>query len=397
MEPVHVAGSEVEFATLHNQDVVKAKGVLIGDTIVIRKAGDVIPEVLGPVLELRPPDAREFVMPLECPECGSPLVPAKEGDIDLRCLNARNCPAQVRGRLEHIGSRGALDIEGLGEDSATALTPPHGPLTTEAGLFDLGEEDLPRTETPVLDPETGLQKHRQSDGAPIVKRMFWNVVARWPEEAQAIRLIRDREAAGFAKRPEWSVSKTGHDLVQQIETAKSKDLWRFLVALNIRHVGPVAARALAAYFGSLAAIRTADADQLAAVDGVGPIIAEAVIEWFQVDWHVEIVDRWAAAGVPWAIPGHPGPGAADEASSGPLAGLTVVVTGAVEGYTRDGAEEAVIAAGGKPTGSVSKKTGVVVVGPGAGSKEQKAIDLGVPIVPAERFDELLERGLAILD
>jgi len=367
MEPVHVAGSMVRQATLHNQDVVKAKGVLIGDTVVLRKAGDVIPEILGPVVELRDGSEREFVMPEFCPECGTALAPAKEGDIDLRCPNARACPAQVRGRIEHIGSRGGLDIEGLGEVSAFALTAPHGPLATEAGLFDLTLDDLLPIEVP---------------GENAIETPFRKVARQARKDAPA----------------EYGPSAAAEELIAELEKAKTKDLWRILVSLNIRHVGPVAARALAGYFGSLGAIYAASADELAGVDGVGPIIADAVIEWFQVDWHAEIIDRWAAAGVQFEIPGHPGPGvAAAEGEGGPLSGLTVVVTGTIEGYTREAAEEAVIAAGGKPSGSVSKKTSAVVVGPGAGSKETKALELGVPIVPAERFTAFIERGLALLD
>jgi len=370
LEPILVAGSVVRRATLHNQDVVRAKGVLIGDTVVLRKAGDVIPEILGPVVELRDGSEREFVMPTECPECGATLAPSKEGDVDLRCPNARACPAQVRGRIEHIGSRGGLDIEGLGEVSAIALTPPNGPLTTEAGLFDLRLEDLTPIEVPTI-------RGGEVQGTETPYR-------------KVVRQARKDEAA------EYGPSSAALELLAELEKAKTKDLWRLIVSLNIRHVGPVAARALAAYFGSLTAIRAASVDELAAVDGVGPIIAEAVGDWFDVDWHVEIVERWAAAGVQWATPGHPGPGAGEETQDGPLSGLTVVVTGTIEGYTREGAEESVIAAGGKPSGSVSKRTGAVVVGPGAGSKETKAIELGVPIVPAERFGEFLQRGLEVL-
>ena len=357
MEPVRVAGSVVRQATLHNQDVVKAKGVLIGDTVVLRKAGDVIPEVLGPVVELRDGSEREFVMPRECPECGAVLAPAKEGDIDLRCPNTKACPAQVRGRVEHIGSRGALDIEGLGEVSAIALTPPHGPLTTEAGLFDLTLEDLAMIEVGGERPYRKIVKQARRD-APA----------------------------------EYGPSAAAEELIAELDKAKTKDLWRFLVALNIRHVGPVAARALASYFGSLEAIRAASAAELAAVDGVGPIIAEAVIDWFTVDWHVEIVERWAAAGVQWAIEGHAGPGGASASAGGVLDGLTIVVTGTIEGFTREEAEEAILSRGGKAAGSVSKKTSFVVAGPGAGSKLAKAGDLGIRILDAEEFRTLLAEG-----
>ncbi|OJX70113.1 MAG: DNA ligase (NAD(+)) LigA [Micrococcales bacterium 73-13] len=398
LEPIRVAGSVVRRATLHNQDVVRAKGVLIGDMVVLRKAGDVIPEILGPVAELRDGSEREFVMPTRCPDCGAALAPSKEGDVDLRCPNARACPAQVRGRIEHIGSRGGLDIEGLGEVSAAALAQPlvpsPPPLVTEAGLFGLTAEALFPVEVVVRDGETGVPK-ADSTETPFRRVRKAPAPGKPPSRSRPDPPF-DPDGP-FDGTESEILSSAALELLAELEKAKAKDLWRFLVALNIRHVGPVAARALAGFFGSLGAIRAASADELAAVDGVGPIIAEAILEWFAVDWHVEIVERWAAAGVPWAIPGHPGPGVAEDAPSGPLAGLTVVVTGSIEGYTREGAEEAVIAAGGKPSGSVSKRTSAVVVGPGAGSKETRAIELGVPVVPAERFAAFLERGLDVLD
>lgn len=379
MEKVRVAGSEVRQATLHNQDVVKVKGVLIGDTVVLRKAGDVIPEVLGPVVELRDGSEREFVMPTNCPECGTPLKPAKEGDIDLRCPNARSCPAQVRGRVEHIGSRGALDIEALGEVSAAALTQPDvpsiPPLQTEAGLFALTIEQLLPIEVVVTDAETGLPKLEANGSARRRSPFRRNPTA--AEKKQGL------------EGPQPSASAL--TLLAELEKAKTKPLWRLLVSLNIRHVGPVAARALADHFGSLEAIRAASADELAAVDGVGGIIAEAVIDWFAVDWHVEIVEQWAAAGVRFATPGHPGPGAA-AAAGGVLAGLTVVATGSLEGFTREGAQEAIIAAGGKAASSVSKKTDFVAAGPGAGSKLAKAEALGLRIIDAAQFAILVTEG-----
>ena len=390
MEPAHVAGSVVRQATLHNQDVVKAKGVLIGDTVVLRKAGDVIPEVLGPVVEKRDGTERAFVMPAECPECGTPLRPMKEGDIDLRCPNAKDCPAQVRGRVEHIGSRGALDIEALGEVTAAALTQPDvpadPPLHTEAGLFDLTLEDLFPIDVVVRDAETGLPK---LDGAGRAK-------ARSP-------FRRKRRLSGKDADPPFDpdgpfdgdethiVSAQAIKLLEELEKAKTKELWRLLVALNIRRVGPVAARALAGWFGSLDAIRAAGRDELAAVEGVGAIIADSLTEWFEVDWHREIIDRWSAAGVRFATPGHPGPGAAATAG-GVLAGLTVVATGTLEGYTREGAQEAIIRAGGKAASSVSKKTDFVAAGPGAGSKLAKAEELGVRIIDAAQFHLLVTEG-----
>ncbi|MBI5161748.1 MAG: NAD-dependent DNA ligase LigA [Micrococcales bacterium] len=386
MEPVRVAGSVVRQATLHNRDVVRQKGVLIGDTVVLRKAGDVIPEVLGPVVELREGDEREFVMPTDCPVCGTPLAPAKEGDVDLRCPNARACPAQVRGRVEHIGSRGALDIEGLGEVGAAALTQPSvpekPPLVTEAGLFELTIEDLVPIQVRVRDAETGLVK-LDDDGTPRTETPY-----------RRRRQKKDGPwTAGEAGGPDEVPSSAGRKLIAELERAKTAELWRILVALSIRHVGPVAARALAQWFGSIEAIRAASTEELAAVDGVGGVIAEALVDWFAVDWHREIIDRWSAAGVQTATPGHPGPGHAVRAD-GPLSGLTVVATGSLEGFTREGALEAIVAAGGRAASSVSKKTDFVAAGPGAGSKLQRAEELGVRIIGADQFALLLREGPA---
>lgn len=368
MKPVTVAGSVVRQATLHNQDVVVQKGVLIGDTVVLRKAGDVIPEILGPVVELRDGTERTWIMPTDCPECGATLAPAKDGDIDLRCPNTEHCPAQVRGRVEHIGSRGALDIEGLGEVTAAALTQPlvpsTPPLSSEAGLFDLTIDDLFPIEVSVKDSETGLAKLDEKTGQPVTQTPFRATV-----------------------KKELVPSQDALKLIKGLEDAKTKDLWRFLVALNIRHVGPVAARALAAHFGSLTAIESASPEELSAVDGVGAIIAASLVEWLAVDWHRDIVARWRAAGVPFAIPGHPGPGAAHETIDGPLSGEVVVITGPMPGYKRDQAEEAVRQAGGTITSSVSVKTTLVFVGPSdkPSSKETKARELGIRIIPADEF------------
>jgi DNA ligase (NAD+) len=380
MEPVRVSGSTVRQATLHNQDVVKVKGVLIGDTVVLRKAGDVIPEVLGPVVELRDGTEREFVMPADCPVCGTPLKPAKEGDVDLRCPNARSCPAQVRGRVEHIGSRGALDIEGLGEIGAVALTQPvvpvPPPLVTEAGLFALTLRDLFDVQVRVWGSEaieTPFKRKRQKRDGEF-----------------------DPAVDEFAGDAEYVPSVGALKLIDELEKAKGKELWRFLVALSIRHVGPVAARALAAHFGSLAAIRAASRDELAAVEGVGGIIADAVLDWFEEPWHVEIVDAWASAGVPWQVSESERARSAG-AADGPLAGLTVVATGSLEGYSREEAQEAIVRAGGKAASSVSKKTDFVAAGPGAGSKLTKAEELGLRIIDAAQFKLLVEQGPAALD
>lgn len=365
VEPVTVAGSEVEFATLHNQDVVKAKGVLIGDTVVIRKAGDVIPEILGPVVDLRDGGEREFVMPGECPECGTPLRAMKEGDIDLRCPNARTCPAQLRERVSYLAGRECLDIEHFGEVAAAALTrplePADPPLVDEGDLFDLTVEKLLPIKAYVLDPDSGLPKRDPKTGEEKVVTVFAN--------------------------QKGEPKKNTLALLQNIEAAKTRPLARFLNGLSIRHVGPVAAQALAREFRSIDRIEQATEAELAATDGVGPIIAAALKEWFAEDWHREIVRKWKAAGVPL-----------EEASSGedegprPLEGLTVVVTGTLENYTRDGAKDALQSQGAKVTGSVSKKTSFVVVGDNPGSKYDKAMQLKVPVLNEDGFGVLLEQG-----
>ena len=390
LEKVLIAGSQVRQATLHNQEVVREKGVLIGDTVIVRKAGDVIPEVLGAVEADRDGSEREFVMPELCPECGTPLRAIKEGDIDLRCPNARSCPAQVRGRVEHIGSRGALDIDGLGEVTAAALTQPLEPLPplliTEANLFGLTAEELFPITVEVTDPETGMPR-LDDDGTPRIRTPF-----------RRKRRLTGKDPDGpftpdsheFAGTEEFVPSENAHKLLRGLREARNKDLWRQLVALNIRHVGPVAARGLAQHFGSLGAIEAASVEELADVEGVGAVIAESIADWLAVDWHQEIVAEWRAAGVTFEIPGHPGPGGG--ASGGILEGLSIVVTGSLDGFTRDEAKEAIISRGGKATGSVSKKTDFVVVGPGAGSKEDRARELGRPILDEEGFALLLAEG-----
>ncbi|MCP2030595.1 DNA ligase (NAD+) [Okibacterium sp. HSC-33S16] len=398
VEPVRVAGSTVSQATLHNQDVVKAKGVLIGDTVVLRKAGDVIPEILGPVVELRDGTERPFVMPERCPSCDTPLRPAKEGDKDLRCPNSRSCPAQVRGRVEHVGSRGALDVEGLGEVAAAALTQPLDPArppladangdVSEAGLFSMTIEDLFPVTVTVFDFETGLPKVTD-DGE--VKRVTPFRRRRAKKDGPF-----DPNAETFSGDEFFVPSKGALELLDNLSASRTKPLWRILVALNIRHVGPVAARALANYFGSLDAIRAATREQLAETEGVGGIIADAVTDWFEVDWHRQIIEEWTRAGVQFSTPGHPGPGAAGD-EGGVLSGLTVVATGSLEGFTREGALEAIIAAGGKAASSVSKKTDFVAAGPGAGSKLAKAEELGLRIIDAEQFALLVTEGPAALD
>ncbi|MEU8621050.1 NAD-dependent DNA ligase LigA [Streptomyces sp. NPDC048623] len=365
VEPVTVAGSEVEFATLHNQEVVKAKGVLIGDTVVLRKAGDVIPEILGPVTDLRDGTEYAFVMPAECPECGTPLKPMKEGDIDLRCPNARSCPAQLRERLAFLAGRSSLDIENFGMVAAAALTrplePAEPPLADEGGLFDLTIEQLLPVRAYVLDADSGLPKRDPKTGEPKIVSVFANQKGEPKKNALA--------------------------MLANIEAAKTRPLARFLNGLSIRHVGPVAAEALARQFRSLERIEQATEEELAAVDGVGGIIAAAVKQWFAEEWHQEIVRKWRAAGV--ALEDE---GAGEDEGPRPLDGLTVVVTGTLQDFTRDGAKESLQAQGAKVTGSVSKKTAFVVVGDNPGSKYDKAMQLKVPVLDENGFRILLEQG-----
>nr|WP_062201581.1 NAD-dependent DNA ligase LigA [Demequina salsinemoris] len=389
MDPVTVAGSTVRQATLHNQDVVRAKGVRIGDVVVLRKAGDVIPEIVGPVAALADDGypREDFVMPAECPECGTPLRAMKDGDVDLRCPNARSCPAQVRGRVEHIGSRGCLDVEALGEVTAAALTQPlrpaQPPLVTEAGLFDLSLDDLLPIEVVVRDAETGLPKEDDS-GEVRVRAPFQKVELAYPPGAESMSAA-ERRKAGITKSVRNVLpSAQALTLLDELEKAKAKELWRVLVSLNIRHVGPVASRALATTFGSMDAIRAASAEDLAAVEGVGEIIAESVGEWFEVDWHRDIVERWAAAGVRMAEE------KTDDTIAQTLEGLTIVATGTLEGFSRDGIKEAIISRGGKAASSVSKRTDYVVVGANAGSKAAKAEELGVPVLDERQFVALCE-------
>lgn len=360
LSPVRVAGSEVEFATLHNADQVVAKGIMIGDTVVLRKAGDVIPEILGPVVALRTGNEKKFVMPKNCPECGSKLAPASEGDVDLRCPNSQSCPAQLRERIAYIGSRSVLDIEALGYVSATALTQPlepaKAPIQSEADLFDLTLEKLLPIRAYVLDPDTGLAKH-DLDGTPKV--------------------------VDFFRKKDGTPAEVALKLLSNLEDAKTKELWRIMVALSIRHVGPVAARALCEHFGSLAAIFDASESELAEVEGVGPTLAKSILDWWSEDWHKDIIKRWEKAGVQLAIPGHAGPGSIKR--EGVFSGLTIVVTGTLTSLSRDEAKARIIAEGGKAASSVSKKTSFVVAGPGAGSKLAKAEELGVEVIDEQAF------------
>ncbi|HEX6077478.1 MAG TPA: NAD-dependent DNA ligase LigA [Micromonosporaceae bacterium] len=333
LEPVLVAGSTVGYATLHNTDEVKRKGVRIGDTVVIRKAGDVIPEVVSPVVDLRDGAEREFSMPTECPECGTELRREKESDVDIRCPNSRSCPAQLRERLFHLAGRGGLDIEVLGYKAGVALLESEV-IGDEGDLFSLDES----------------------------------------------RLL----ACPFFVNKDGTLGANGVKLLGHLEEARRRPLWRVLVALSIRHVGPTAAAALALQFGSIDRIGSASQEELAAADGVGPTIAESIVEWFGVGWHRQVVEKWAAAGVRMA----------EEHTEGlrPLEGVTVVVTGSLRGFSRDEAKEAVQRRGGRASGSVSKKTGFVVAGESPGSKYDKAVQLKVPVLDEAGFRVLLEQG-----
>lgn len=334
MEPVKVAGSTVAMATLHNGEEVGRKGVLIGDRVVIRKAGDVIPEVLGPVTDVRTGDEREFHMPTHCPECGTELAYEKQGDADIRCPNARYCPAQLRERLFHLAGRGAFDIEVLGYESATALLD-SGVVADEGDIFDLDAGKL-----------------------------------------GSVELFRTQSG---------ELSVNGTKLLANLESAKHRPLWKVLVALSIRHVGPTAAQALAREFESVESIENASEQEIAEVDGVGPAIASSVREWFGVDWHREVVEKWRRAGVRMAEE-------RDESIPRNLEGLSIVVTGSLENLSRDEAKEAIMARGGRAAGSVSKKTAFVVAGEGPGSKYDKAVQLKVPVLDESGLRVLLDQG-----
>ncbi len=402
MEPVVVAGSTVERATLHNQFDVKRKGVLIGDTIILRKAGDVIPEILAPVKQLRDGSEREFVMPTECPSCGTTIRPEKEGDKDWRCPNQKDCPSQVTGRVAHAASRGAFDIEALGDESALALTDPDKRRSEAAAAVEAGHyletesgrvrsvDDFPAEQTGVVRTGANLfdltvddlrdvfvYQPVMSKGAPTgdwrAVRAFWT--------RHSTRTLKSGDVKVTESKPSANTVK----LIDELEKAKSQPLWRVLVALSIRHVGPTAARSLATAWGSLDAIRSAHVEQLAETDGVGMVIAESVKAYFDEQWRADLVDAWAASGVRMEDD-------VDEGFVKTLEGLTIVVTGSLENFTRDGAKEAIIQRGGKASGSVSKKTDYVVVGENAGSKATKAEELGLTILDEDGFATLLENG-----
>ena len=423
MERILVAGSHVSRATLHNASEVARKGVLIGDLVVLRKAGDVIPEIVAPVVAARDGSEYPFVMPENCPSCGTKLAPQKEGDVDLRCPNQAGCPAQITERIAHLGARSALDIEGLGDEAALALTQPEANRDEVAAALAAGRtvflEDgtalhmektaelthgeligdaealLPPVQTPVLSSESDVFSLKAEQLRDV---MVWKPVTKDGQETGDWMQVRyfwtkawkQKGNSGVYIPLESSPLKNTKMMLEQIEAAKERPLARILVALSIRHVGPTAASALAMTFPSMDLLMEASVEQLAQVDGVGQVIAQSLREWFDVDWHVEIIRAWQAAGVRME----------DEVREDieqTLEGLTVVVSGAMPGYTREGAKEAIVARGGKASGSVSKKTSLVIVGPGAGSKAAKAEALGVPVVDESYFERVLEQGLAALD
>ena len=423
MERILVAGSHVSRATLHNASEVARKGVLIGDLVVLRKAGDVIPEIVAPVVAARDGSEYPFVMPENCPSCGTKLAPQKEGDVDLRCPNQAGCPAQITERIAHLGARSALDIEGLGDEAALALTQPEANRDEVAAALAAGrtvflengtalrmektaelthgeligdaEALLPSVQKPVLSSESDVFS---LDAERLRDVMVWKPVTKEGQETGDWMQVRyfwtkawkQKGNSGVYTPLESTPSKNTEMMLEQIKAAKERPLARILVALSIRHVGPTAASALAMTFPSMDLIMEASVEQLAEVDGVGQVIAQSLREWFDVDWHVEIVRAWQAAGVRME----------DEAREDieqTLEGLTIVVSGAMPGYTREGAKEAIVARGGKASGSVSKKTSLVIAGRGAGSKTAKAEALGVPVVDESYFERVLERGLAALD
>ena len=330
LEPVRVGGVTVSRATLHNEDEVARKGVLVGDTVVVRRAGDVIPEIVGPVPELRDGTERPFVMPRTCPACGTALV-RTEGEADTRCPNTVACPAQMRESIFHFAGRGALDIDGLGYETAQALIEV-GRLRDVGDVLHLTAESF-----------TGLR--------------------------------------GFAE-------KKVEQILRGLDAARNRPIWRLLVGLSIRHVGPTAAHALARAFGSIDAIAAASVEELAAVEGVGPTIAAAVKEWFADPRHRDILERLRAGGARFADE----TAAAGSDTPRPLAGLTFVITGTLAGFSREQATQAVQARGGKVSGSVSKKTSYVVAGDNPGSKYDKAVQLGVPVLDEAAFAQLLQSG-----
>lgn len=335
MEPVKVAGSTVTNATLHNAEEILRKGVLIGDWVLIRKAGDVIPEVLGPVIDRRNGSEKKFIMPKKCPDCGSTLRAMSEGDVDIRCPNSQSCPAQLIERIFYIGSRSALDIDILGYESAAALLKDRL-IIDESDLFNLTSSDLAKSD--------------------------------------------------FFLKKDGTLGKNAQSFLTALENAKKRPLWRVIVALSIRHVGPTAAQALAQEFGSIEKISKAAEEELAGIDGVGSVIAKSIKEWFAESWHQAIVKKWSKAGVQMKED------AKSTSSTQTLAGLTLVVTGSLNDFTRDGVNDVIMEHGGKSSSSVSKKTDYVVVGDSPGSKLAKAEELGVRVLNESEFKTLLAKG-----
>jgi DNA ligase (NAD+) len=371
MEPTKVAGSTVENATLHNAHEVRRKDVRPGDTVILRKAGDVIPEILGPVLALRPEGLEPWQMPTHCPACGTELAQQKEGDKDLRCPNHEHCPAQVRERVFHVAGRGAFDIEGMGYEACVALLE-SGALRNEAAIFDLAAGN----------PDPALRE-------TLADVQVWREIRTKGEGTGKFALVPYFYSKATAKKPS-APTRTTEKLFEELEKAKAKPLWRVLVGLSIRHVGPTASRSLATRYGSMDKIIEAleaegAREALAEVDGVGAIIADALIEWFSVDWHREIIAAWAAAGVLMKDE-------QDASITRHLEGMSIVVTGTLPTYSRDAAKEAIIIRGGKAAGSVSKNTAYLVAGEAAGSKLDKAVALGVQVLDEEGFVLLLNGG-----
>ena len=340
-DPVFVAGSTIARATLHNIDEIRRKNVRVGDTIVVHKAGDVIPEVVGPVLELRPGDAPEFHMPTTCPSCGSPVI-REEGEVAYRCVSI-DCPAQAHERLCHWVGRKAMDIDGLGDELIGKLV--------AAGMV--------------------------SDVADFYDRLTETALAACPTGRVSV--------AG----DDILVGKTiAAKVMAQVEESRGRGLARVLFGLGIRHVGEQVARSLAKEFGSLTSLMSADEERIAAVEGVGPKIAHSVREFLSVEENAAVLERLREAGV--ALEEEQ----AGEATPQTLAGLTFVLTGTLERHTRDEAKAALQAFGAKVSGSVSKKTSYVVAGAAAGSKLTKAEQLGVPVLDEEALDHILETGEA---
>ena len=347
-DPVTVAGSTIARATLHNLDEIRRKNVREGDTIIVHKAGDVIPEVVGPVLSLRPADAVEFQMPTTCPSCGSPVI-QEEGEVAFRCVSI-DCPAQAVERLIHWGSRKAMDIDGLGDELINRMVE-EGVLSDVADFYDkLTEETLANMPTGrVYDTDTA--DHLSGDSIPVGHTIAKKVMAK-------------------------------------VEESKTRGLGRVLFGIGMRHVGANVAELLAQEFGSIQALATAPVEKIAEIPGIGPKIAESVHEFFSIPENVAVIERLRQAGV---VLEEEKP---ENELPQTLAGLTFVLTGTLEHFTRDEAGAQLKAMGAKVSGSVSKKTSFVVAGEAAGSKLTKAESLGVPVLDEAALQQILETGQA---